>query len=181
MEGPVSLALFEEYAKHVQIYLHEYHEKIAEDAVISKIISGLDCRELRMAYLLDWTAYDTMTLNNFLNALRLHCFGPDWVLNQAQKVKTMKQAGQPTNQWFASVFAVSRILTGLPEEIKDPKLITFLVDAMDSGLRAALSTDAHDLSNKIKVGTAVEANSETFAKWRALVNKADQQLRQNDV
>ncbi len=77
----------------------------------------------------------------------------------------MKQAGQPTNQWFASVFAVSCILTGLPEEIKDPELITFLIDMMDPGLRAALSTDTHDLSNKIKAGTVVEANSETFAKW----------------
>ncbi len=61
-EGPVSLALFEEYSEHVQIYLHEYHVKVAEDTVIPKIISELDCRELHMAYLLNCTAYDTMTL-----------------------------------------------------------------------------------------------------------------------
>ncbi len=47
----------------------------------------------------------------------------------------MRQNGLPSKQWFVNVFAVSLILTGLPEEIKDAELITFLVNAMDAGLR----------------------------------------------
>ncbi len=180
-DGPVTLDLFEDYSEHCKIYLREYHNKVPANAVLPKHISGIECKKLHNAYLLDRAAYNVMTLNNFLNALRQHSFGPDWAINQAQKIKTMKQDGQPINQWFVNVFTVCHILTGLLEEIKDPKLITFLVDAMDPGLCQALSTETHELSNKIKAGTTKADDDETFAKWHSLINKTDQQIRQNDV
>lgn len=52
-EGPVSLTLFKDYAEHCEIYLREYHEKVPETAVLPKIISGLECKELHNTYLLD--------------------------------------------------------------------------------------------------------------------------------
>ncbi len=41
--------------------------------------------------------------------------------------------------------------------------------------------ETHELSNKIKAGTAKADDDETFAKWHSLINKTDQQIRQNDV
>ncbi|KAK0235655.1 hypothetical protein EDD85DRAFT_953486 [Armillaria nabsnona] len=147
-EGPVSLALYEDYSEHCHVYLCEHHKKVTDDAVVPKIISG---------------------------------FGSTWALDQAQRVKAMRQNGLPLKQWFVNVFAASHILTGLPEEIKDAKLITFLINAMDAGLRTSLTTETHELSNKIKAGTANNTNGETFAKWRLLVNKADEKIQENNV
>ncbi len=122
-----------------------------------------------------------MTLNGFLNALRMHSFGSTWVLDQAQRVKAMRQNSLPSKQWFVNMFAASHILTGLPEEIKNSELITFLIDAMDTGLHTLLTMETHKLSNKIKAGTTNHANGETFVKWRLLMNKADEKIRENDV
>ncbi len=175
-DGPVMLNLFEDYSEHCEIYLCEYHDKVPDNTVLPKLISGIECKKLHNAYLLDRAVYDVMTLNNFLNALQQHSFGPNWAINQAQKIKTMKQDGQPMNQWFVNIFAACCILTGLPEEIKDPELITFLIDAMDPGLCQALFMETHELSKKINAGTAKADDDETFAKWRSLVNKTDQQI-----
>ncbi|PBK60086.1 hypothetical protein ARMSODRAFT_982556 [Armillaria solidipes] len=163
-EGTVSLTLYEDYSKHCHIYLREYHEKVTEDAVISKIISGLECKNICNAYLLNQTSYDSITLSNFLNTLWTHSFGSIWALDQAQRVKVMKQNGLPSKQWFVNMFTASYILTGLFEEIKDAKLITFLINTMDAGLHTLLITEMHELLNKIKASTAKVVDGETFAK-----------------
>ncbi|KAK0196461.1 hypothetical protein F5146DRAFT_1129226 [Armillaria mellea] len=109
-DGLVLLDLLEDYSEHCEIYLCEYHEKVAPNAVLPKLISGIECKVLHNAYLLNHTSYDGMTLNNFLNILCQHSFGPDWAINQAQKIKAMKQDGLPMNQWFVNVFAACHIL-----------------------------------------------------------------------
>ncbi|KAK0183841.1 hypothetical protein F5146DRAFT_1146697 [Armillaria mellea] len=180
-DGPVLLDLFKDYYEHCKIYLSKYHEKVTPNAVLPKLISEIKCKVLHNMYLLNRMTYDSMILNNFLNDLHMYSFGPDWAINQAHKIKAIKQDGLSTNQWFINVFSACHILAGLLEEIKDPELITFLVDAMDPGLCHALSTETNELSNKIKAGTIKADDSETFAKLCALINKTDQQFRQNNV
>ncbi len=164
-EGEVTLALIEDYAESARIYVREYHEKVATNAIIPKLIGGFECREIRDAYSLEQESYDAMTLNNFLNAMRSFFFTSEWAMDQAQKVKSMKQNGSPSKTWFINVFSARCILAGLPEEIKDAELMGFLLAAMDRGLYSALRPEAHSLANLIKSDTADPAKGKTFSKW----------------
>ncbi len=75
-------------------------------------------------------------------------------MDQAQKVKSMKQNGSPLKMWFINVFSACRILAGLPKEIKNAELMSFLLAAMDCSLYSALKPEAHSLANLIKSDTA---------------------------
>lgn len=105
MEGPVSLALFEDYAENSQIYIQEYHEKVSPTAIVPKIMGGIKCRAIRNAYFLEQAVYDLMTLDGFLNAMHSFFFNADWAMDQAQKVKSMKQDGLSLKTWFVNVFS----------------------------------------------------------------------------
>ncbi len=67
-EGKITLALIEDYAESVRIYIHEYHEKVAANTIILKLIGGFECHEIRDAYSLEQESYNAMTLNKFLRA-----------------------------------------------------------------------------------------------------------------
>ncbi len=139
-------------------------------------LAGFECHEIQDAYSLEQESYDAMTLNNFLNAMRSFFFTSEWAIDQAQKVKSMKQNGSPSKTWFVNVFSARCILTGFPEEIKDAELMGFLLAAMDRGLYSALHPEAHSLANLIKSNTVDPAKGKTFSKWRELVNATDEEL-----
>ncbi|PBK83034.1 hypothetical protein ARMGADRAFT_1089776 [Armillaria gallica] len=159
-EGEVTLALIEDYMESTRIYVCEHHDK--------------------SAYSLKQESYDVMTLNGFLNAMHSFFFMSEWAMDQAQKVKSMKQDGSPSKTWFVNVFSMCRILAGLPEEIKDAELMGFLLVTMDHSLYSALKPEAHSLANLIKSDTADATKGEMFAKWCELVNATDKELRKND-
>ncbi len=76
-EGHVTLALIEDYAESAQIYVCEYHKKVAPDGIILKLIGGFKCCNIHDAYSLEQNSYDKITFNSFLNVMHLFFCGCD--------------------------------------------------------------------------------------------------------